>query len=80
MYTCYGSVSILATQLEAMMSTNTLYVGKLGSANTVLADYTAIEWNDVLTTQSAQLVLYYVKVGEEENYQYAITKGKINPI
>ena len=42
MYTCYGATSIISTQLSELMSTNTLYVGKLGSANTILADYTAI--------------------------------------
>ena len=63
MYTCFGSSSNIGVSLEELMSTNSLYVGRFGSATTVLADYVQIQWNSIQTSQSAQLIFYYVKVG-----------------
>ena len=80
MYTCYGSSSNIGVALEELMSTNALYVGRFGSAGTILADYVQVQWNSIQTSQSAQLLFYYVKVGEESNYQYQITNAKVSPL
>lgn len=70
MYTCVGGTSFIQEHLQNSFN----YVGAFGSASTVLADYVSVSWpSSIENTRSLQLLLYYVKVGEESNYQYQIT-------
>lgn len=73
-HTCLGSQSFLYNNLKNSFD----LIGVMGSSNTVLADFIAIDWPSLTANPDSNNVLlkiYYVKIGSSYDPQYYVLKA-----
>lgn len=65
---CLGSINLIYENLRQVFN----YVGKYGVSSDKLSSYTAITLppNSALSSESVQLIIYYINIGIPQNPQY----------
>lgn len=75
---CYGSTNLIYNNLKQAFN----YVGKYGTSSTTLAEYINVTFpsNSIQSSESVQMVVYYINIGVPQNPQYEISSVVMLPV
>ena len=67
---CLGTTNMIYESIKTAFN----YVGKYGVSSTKLSEYVIMAMPTISSSESVQLIFYYINIGVPQNPQYEISK------